>query len=114
MKKKLFLYSFFIFSLSPFFINAKEDIPFQSTYNPQKSSSVLIQQGRLLTATEEDSFIGDILISNNVIVEVGKNIVQVGKNSRGGQEVSTGGQEYSRRWQEYSRGGQENSRGGQE
>ena len=73
MKKKLFLYSFFIFSLSPFFINAKENIPFQSTYNPQKSSSVLIQQGRLLTATEEDSFIGDILISNNVIVEVGKN-----------------------------------------
>ena len=74
MKKKLFLYSFFIFSLSPFFINAKENIPFQSTYNLQKSSSVLIQQGRLLTATEEDSFIGDILISNNVIVEVGKSI----------------------------------------
>ena len=51
-----------------------ENINFQSTYNPQKSSSVLIQQGRLLTATEEDSFIGDILISNNVIVEVGKSI----------------------------------------
>jgi len=71
--KKLILIVF-IGTFSFLTLSSKETIAFESTYEPDNSGDILIENARILTGTGNEILRGSILISSNKIKAIGKDL----------------------------------------
>ena len=72
MKKLIFIV--FIGTFSFLTLSSKETIAFESTYEPDNSGDILIENARILTGTGNEILRGSILISSNKIKAIGETL----------------------------------------
>ena len=71
---KKFLFIIFIGTFSFFTLSPEETKAFESTYEPNDSGDVFIENARILTGTGKEILKGSILISSNTIKAIGESL----------------------------------------
>ena len=71
---KKFLFIIFIGTFSFFTLSSEETKAFESTYEPNDSGDVFIENARILTGTGKEILKGSILISSNTIKAIGESL----------------------------------------
>jgi len=71
---KKFLFIIFIGTFSFFTLSPEENKAFESTYEPNDSGDVFIEDARILTGTGKEILKGSILISSNEIKAIGESL----------------------------------------
>ncbi len=71
---KKFLFIIFIGTFSFFTLSPEENKAFESTYEPNDSGDVFIENARILTGTGKEILKGSILISSNTIKAIGESL----------------------------------------